>query len=63
MKAATATQMLNAEADKAPAAWIVLSGFNATDLKASAPMTYRQAKAAARAMREACGYAIVQRAA
>lgn len=62
MKATTARQMLNAETDTAPANWIVIHGFDPKNLKASKPMTFRQAKAQARATIESCGYAIVQRA-
>jgi hypothetical protein len=62
MKARTARQMLNAESDTAPCAWVVKSGFKATDLKSSQPVTYRQALAAARVARESGAYAIVERA-
>lgn len=68
MKAATANQMINATIaaanGKGKAVWVVCSKWDASSqLTTSSRMTYREAVAKARAIREACGYANVERAA
>lgn len=64
MKTSTTRQIINATTDTGPAKWVVKSSYvSASDLKASKPMTHRQATAQARAVREACGWASVERAA
>ena len=65
MKNSTARQLINATAAAAgkQRGWVVMSKFQRdVELNTSAPMTYREAKAAARSIREACGYANVERA-
>jgi hypothetical protein len=66
MKNVTARQMANAQyaanAGKGRAIWIVRSKWGRTEKEnVSSPMTYREAKAQARAIIEACGYASVER--
>ena len=67
MKTATAAQLLNAVAAaqgaKGGANWIIRSSYvSASALTASQPMTYREAKARARIVIQAAGYASVERA-
>lgn len=65
MKSQTAQQLINATiaASGKPQNWIVLSKYErGGELKTSAPMTFREARAMARAIREASGYASVERA-
>lgn len=67
MKPSTATQLSNAiaaaQAGKGDAGWIVRSSYvSGSALTPSKPMTYREAKAQARAVREGMGYASVERA-
>jgi hypothetical protein len=65
MKSSTTRQLTNAIASAkhdAPRNWIVRSSYtSATELVASEPMTYREAKVHARAVRESMGYAVVER--
>jgi len=62
----TAQQFINAVAASTgkPRSWVVMSAWNrGEELKPSSPMTYREACAIARGIRQACGYANVERAA
>jgi len=66
MKTATHRQIANAvfAAQGKPRTWVVIQQwFAQNEGKPSAPMTYREAKAIARATRQAGGYASVERAA
>lgn len=63
MKNSTARQIAEAiYAKPAPAVWVVRSTYTrGGELSTQGPMTYRMACATARAIREACGYATVER--
>jgi hypothetical protein len=64
MKNSTARQLFNAiAAGRTRSAWVVMATYTSGgELKASRPMSYREAKATARAIREGCGYAVIERA-